>query len=92
MLLQLNKYKQLKLLFINVCLEIAINKNNLDPSTNWKHIKQNVDIKINPIQKLVKEKYIIVSIGEDKRTKNLCLTKNLMLWRQIIMKIQFHLD
>ena len=27
------------------------------------------------LNQLVKEKYIIVSIGEDKRTKNLCLTK-----------------
>ena len=27
------------------------------------------------LNQLVKEKYIIVSIGKDKRTKNLCLTK-----------------
>ena len=27
------------------------------------------------LNQLVKEKYIIVSTGEDKRTKNLCLTK-----------------
>ena len=40
------------------------------------------------LNQLVKEKYILVSIGNDKRTKNLCLTKKGLEFEQSLSQIQ----
>tara|TARA_B110000116_G_scaffold258449_1_gene259606 strand:+ start:853 stop:1338 length:486 start_codon:yes stop_codon:yes gene_type:complete len=40
------------------------------------------------LNQLVKEKYILVSIGNDKRTKNLCLTKKGLALEQSLSQIQ----
>ena len=40
------------------------------------------------LNQLVKEKYILVSIGNDKRTKNLCLTKKGLALEQNLSQIQ----
>tara|TARA_B100000965_G_scaffold265012_1_gene223828 strand:+ start:18 stop:503 length:486 start_codon:yes stop_codon:yes gene_type:complete len=40
------------------------------------------------LNQLVKEKYILVSIGEDKRTKKLCLTQKGLALEEKLSKIQ----